>query len=485
MATLQAQENTHDVAAVGRAGDSDEFYREQGSLPEDRGLSLLRFLCEQGGQPLALGRRDGRHASLRGLQLGKGRLQSLRDTTPGVSACLSATSGGVDLKDADLSGADLAGADLSGADLRRANLAGAFLEQANLSGALLEEACLDGADLAGADLRFAQLSNASLSGALLEDAQCNEASMRFAALRGSVLEGADLRGADLWSADLERANLTRADARGVRLTEVNLKEADLSGADLREAWLCDCTLAGALMHDADLTDATLKRSDLRGADLREADCIGVDLTNCEIEGVRLSDCWLERTRLHVHQLNGTVGEERARDYAAAELAYSALERNFSGLNDRAGAVWAYLRRRRMQKLSARQRAHVHWSAGRRAHAMRAYLKFVIDQLTEWLCDYGESVPRVLGSLAFLFLTFTALYAITGSVLRQAPDSENGVTYNLLSVALFSFLSMTSGAPSGVLSPRHDLALMLTGLHLFLGVALTGLLGFVLGNRIRR
>ena len=45
--------------------------------------------------------------------------------------------------------------------------------------------------------------------------------------------------------------------------------------------------------------------------------------------------------------------------------------------------------------------------------------------------------------------------------------------------------MTTVGPSGGLQPRGDLTLALMGTQAFLGVALTGLLGFVLGNRIRR
>jgi hypothetical protein len=53
------------------------------------------------------------------------------------------------------------------------------------------------------------------------------------------------------------------------------------------------------------------------------------------------------------------------------------------------------------------------------------------------------------------------------------------------VAIFSMLVMTTGSPEGGLAPRGDLTLVLMGVQAFLGIALTGLLGFVLGNRIHR
>lgn len=455
--------------------------------PAERAAVLLELIAGRGGVAIDLSKQGGQVALLRNVELGAARLAEIWQG-PETPSWMSPASGGVDLRDANLAGADFGGADLSCADLRGATLNGAMLEKANLNGALLDAAQLVGADLAGADLRGARLGSANLEGALIEDADLSGAFLRFARLNGAVLEGADLRGADLWSASLAEANLVRANLRGLELTEINLTRADLSEADLRGASISDCRLPGAMLRGTSLSSAVCRRNDLRGADLREADCSGVDLTTCQIDGLGLCNAWLEKTRLNLTQLGGSVGEERAKDYDRAALAYSALERNFSGLNDREGAVWAYLRRRRMQKALALEQTRAAWRAGSRRLALRPLAKYVSDQLTELLCDYGESVPRVLGALVILFSFFTLIYAITGSVLRAVPGIDGAkpvVTQNLWDVALFSFLCMTSGAPSGELAPRDDIALMLTGIQLFIGVALIGLLGFVLGNRIRR
>jgi hypothetical protein len=105
-----------------------------------------------------------------------------------------------------------------------------------------------------------------------------------------------------------------------------------------------------------------------------------------------------------------------------------------------------------------------------------------------MCDYGESVRRVLGSLAAVYATFTLIYALTGSVVREVEIPGGSVrvpTRNPVVLAIFSLLVMTTGSPEGGLAPRGDFTLLLMGVHAFLGIALTGLLGFVLGNRIRR
>ena len=44
---------------------------------------------------------------------------------------------------------------------------------------------------------------------------------------------------------------------------------------------------------------------------------------------------------------------------------------------------------------------------------------------------------------------------------------------------------TSGSPGVGLQPRDEYVYFLSGAQALLGISMTGLLGFVLGNRIRR
>ena len=114
-------------------------------------------------------------------------------------------------------------------------------------------------------------------------------------------------------------------------------------------------------------------------------------------------------------------------------------------------------------------------------------QYTSDQLVEWLCDYGESIPRVLGSLLALYCLFTLMYGLTGSVVRitETPFGPVKVpTWNILDLATFSLLAIsTSGSPTVDLLPRDRAVHFLTATEALLGIALTGLLGFVAGNRI--
>ena len=61
-----------------------------------------------------------------------------------------------------------------------------------------------------------------------------------------------------------------------------------------------------------------------------------------------------------------------------------------------------------------------------------------------------------------------------------------VTRDPKDLAIFSLLAMsTSGSPTVGLIPRNESVHFLTATEALLGIGLTGLLGFVLGNRVRR
>ena len=428
-------------------------------------------------------------------------LDLLRGLTPDRRLVLSAAGDACAvLDDAALPGARMPSADLAGAkarraDLRRAVLDGADLRGADLGGARLARAVLATADLGGAelaatDLTGADLSKANLAKALCEEARFAGAKLRFADLRGAACEQAKFPRADLWGADLTGAECGRADFRRAVLTEATARDADFRGADLRGADLTRADLRGADLTRADLRGAHVVGADLRGANLQHARLDGLDLTAVALDGVRLAGARLDGTRLEWHQFGERLGEEEAGDAEGARGGYLALERVFTALGDTAAASWAYLRRRRMQKRLAWSVARLRWAQGRRWAGVKAAGAAAGDQGVEWLCDYGESVGRVLASLAAVFLAFAVLYGVTGSVVRVGPGPDGAevrqVTAAPADLAIFSLLALTtSGSPVVTLQPRDEFVHFLTGVQALFGISLTGLLGFVVGNRIRR
>ncbi|MBV8614253.1 MAG: pentapeptide repeat-containing protein [Acetobacteraceae bacterium] len=451
---------------------------------------MERLIQADGSGRMHLGTVEGQPLpSLEGIELGRTGMRALRHALSDAAAWWDAEREGVNLAHADLAGANLRRAGLEGANLTGANLAGALLSGANLREALLEHADLTQADLANARLAGAVLGAAKLGGAMLEDADLRGASMRFADLAGALLEGADLRGADLWGANLSNARCEGADFTGATLTEANLAGAHLSAAVLRDASLGQADLSGARLDRADLSGANLRGVSLRGAVLTEARLRDADLSQCDLTHVHLAGAWLLKARIRLEQLGGAIGEELAGQYDAARLGYLVLERNFEDLGDYAAARWAYCRKRVMGKRAALRRAREAAGARSWRAAVAGCRDFAMDQLVEWVCGYGESVARVVGTLLFVYLLFSALYLATGSIVEVndtvAPPVRT-TTHRPIDALIFSLLALTtSGSPAVALQPSGKAVHLLTGLQALLGIGLTGLLGFVVGNRIRR
>jgi len=374
-------------------------------------------------------------------------------------------------------------------DLRHCDLGEASLRGAQLQGVLFEEANMTDADLAGADLQAADMRGAILEGALLEGADLRKAVLRFVHGSRCIMEDAKLQGADLWGAAMQDADLSDCDLQGATLEEANLQGADCAGVDFRGAVLKRTNFKGADLRRADLRGAVLGDTNFEDALLQDARMEELDLTGCEIKHIHASGARLEKTRLDQEQLGGAIGEESSGDFGLARKGYLALERNFDELGDHDAARWAYGRRRRMEKRDALKQAQLAIGERRWWATARGALKYMGDQVVEWVCDYGESVWRVLATLLVIYVLFTAIYALTGTVLRIEDPPAGRVkapTYDPVDLALFSLTAMTApGNPPDYLAPRNELAYLLASAQTILSIFLIGLMGFVAGNRIRR
>ncbi len=483
MSTLKKDESTNFQM-------TGQLYERLAAATQAERAEVIIQLIE--GHPqgrLELPTHDGQRAVLDGLDLSRAALEGSPTLIPADAPWWDSGRRGAVLCRADLRGAGLSLANFQGADLSESDLRQARLRGAKLQGARLEEANLKGADLAGAELRGAVLGGADLEGTMLEDANLEGASLRFVCGPGAVLESANLQGADLWGARLEGAVLAKANLQKAVLAEADLRSADLAGADLRGAMLGQADLRGARLQGADLEGAILMRVNFEGAVLKGVKLQGMDLSDCNLTHIHISGAVFDKTRFRREQLGDAIGEELAGQYEEARLGYLALERHFSALGDSAAVSWAYRKRRRMQKRAAREKARVAWGRRDWRGAAAGYAKYAGDQVTEWLSDYGDSVPRVLCCMLVVYVLFLLLYGLTGGVVRveQTPNGVSKVpTRSLADLAVFTMFAMITAAqpPVGLL-PANEYARLLTGVQGLLGTTLTGLLGFVLGNRMRR
>jgi len=326
--------------------------------------------------------------------------------------------------------------------------------------------------------------------------------LQHALLKGARLAYANLQGARLECADLEGANLYHANLQDANIIGANLRQARLEGADLQRASLMEANLQEASLVRANLQQVGLMWANLRGARLEGANLKEVDLLDArDLQGARLFRARLERTNLTRNQLGEAIGEETNRAYREAKEAYLALKNNFETIGRYDDASWAYVKERKMEKMINHPRVvrrltgveeGISYRTSMRSAKWwgfysRHTLKWLGDWLVELVCGYGESFRRVLATLALVYVLFTLGYGVTWSVMRVTSGPE-GLTRTFsaspVDWAIFSLGALTTMDPAG-LEARNNLVQLFAGLEALLGIFLTGLLGFVVANRIRR
>jgi uncharacterized protein YjbI with pentapeptide repeats len=341
---------------------------------------------------------------------------------------------------------------------------------------------LQGANLSGANLQEADLMGANLRDAYLFVANLPKTFLRNANLQKADLTGADLQEAYLKDANLEEAFLTHANLKGACLWDANLHKTDLEKANLQEAYLKDANLQEARLKDANLQE--------------------VDFTSARsVEGAHFYQARLGRTNLSTEKMGRGIGEEKWRKYDEAKEAYLALKTNFESIGRYDDASWAYTKERKMKKVMNHPRHarryyadeeklpyNVNWRSTRLwGFYLRHTSKWMMDWVVELVCGYGESFHRVVATLTSVYILFTLGYGVTWSVMRvvTTPDGvARTFTGNPIDWAIFSLGALTTMDPAG-LEPRNNLVQLAAGLEALLGIFLTGLLGFVVANRIRR
>jgi len=299
---------------------------------------------------------------------------------------------------------------------------------------------------------------------------------------------ADLEGLDLSPEALKRCY-------GDRIAREDLPppwwDRDLGGARLWKA-----NLQGALLWKVQLQGAILWHAQLQRANLEKAQLQGAELWEAQLEGVYLYGAWLDRTRLRAEQLGGAIGEElEARgstvpeqwpaSFAEAGEGYLGLKRNFEGLGYYDDALWAYRKERRMDKLAAK------WK-GQRG-------KYWLSELMEVTTDYATSPARSLLTLGVMYSFFATIYAAFnyGYTFGQVLVGAAAAT-RLLGAFQSSWLRGLSAALTGMVAmgaraidrPEYPQAISLAintvaAFQSVVTVFLTGLLGFIVANRIRR
>jgi uncharacterized protein YjbI with pentapeptide repeats len=401
--------------------------------------------------------------------------------------------GSVDLSDARLTGANLRGMNFYMMCFNGADLGGVDLSHADLQYCEMNKAYMSRAILAEADLQSAQMAAAHLFRADLRDAILMEARLDGANLHNAVLDGANMKGASL-----QKASLVRASLKGASLQETDMEGADLGQADLTDANLTQCLLEHANLTGVKLENAILHLATLRDVFLARASCL---------RGIRLyqTNFWGAMGLPYEYFLDdrgrSTIWEETQGRFSEAVDVYKSLKGFYEDAGDYEAGNWAYLREQSMKKLMFAPR-FVRWMypAWRVAsvecsveHCKPNFMRWLGLEIADQLAGYGLSLMRPLMWVLLLILLFSSAYAVGGMLttmpgcayadLSGAGRAGCAPTYNYLDALRFSLSAVTTMSV-GRVQPFVSGVELLASLEALIGIALTGLFGFILGNKLR-
>lgn|GEM_PF-1948406 len=323
----------------------------------------------------------------------------------------------------------------------------------------------------------------TLEGINLADADLRGAKMDFANLKGANLSYAQLQRTVASYANLDKTFLTNADFQNAKLYNTSFQGAKLDATNFSEAYL-----GSANFEEAHFTNTYFDNAHLESAKLKD-----VDLSDVSLKNIFISGAWLNKTRIQQKKLGKAIGEELEHEFANAKRGYLALKQNFDDLGDYAAASWAYCRERRMEKAEAWETARAAYREQKWRDAITNYFKFATDLIVEWLCDYGESVWRVVGWMTvLLFVVGPILFSGLGGIVWTKELSREYLALSGLPkfllwyriYLLYTLDTLTTASFSG-LQPINDAVKLGSGFFAIAGIVLAGLLGFVAGNRIRR
>lgn len=272
---------------------------------------------------------------------------------------------------------------------------------------------------------------------------------------------------------------------------------DLTGANLQGADLKELDLSGANLCGANISRANVRSTSLAGADLRDVDATGTNFVDTKLAGARIYGMKLDNAYLPAYTLRPGRGKSRIlgdweyakasgefRDYHYARVTALSLKNHLQAIGRYGESLWAYQLEQRILRALVNPRRRIRWARqAKKKITLRSIaqftLRWVVSLLADITCGYGESVGRILATLIIMQLVFTLGYWWSGSVVNA---SGMPVT-DLYSVVVFSLGAMTTTGVRG-LHPASSAVELAMSLQVILGIAITGLLGFVLGNRIR-
>lgn len=329
-------------------------------------------------------------------------------------------------------------------------------------------------DVSGRTLVDVDVDGRDLRGVVFGDSQDSGTRLVRLSARGATFDNCAFTGCEVVGAAFQGATFASCD----------LRYSSWSGTSLKDVEIDDCDLYRAgLGSDVDLSRATIQRSSLNllnieGAHLERESLVTPLLQEDESEYER----FLNRIERSDAMSRETVTRALTHRHAEAGRIWRNLSSHWVGRGRHRDASWAYLAAKRNETQAAapwrtwRSDADLAvmprlWNALR---ASPLWLGGVAASLT---CGYGERPLRVAVSwLVTVVALALSMQIVEGFQLNEQPVEE----YD--DALLLSARVMTASAPDGVAITATAQWFVVAATAI--GVTLLGLMGFVLGNRIR-
>ena len=324
--------------------------------------------------------------------------------------------------------------------VRELDLSGRELKDIDFSGCRLENVAFDECTLSECNFDNCDMERVSFRKATLRNCRFRRAKIAWSDFRYCEIERATFEEADIRFCDLYRAMLTGiVIMRKARIGDSSLYYAYFGeGVNIRRENLAEGRL---LQQDYDSYRRFLVEWNTRGTGVRKNDRAG-------------RSEWSPDASLHTR-------------WADAEEIYKNLNGLWNGTGFLRDANWAYVKGRRME----RRRMLAQWRGTPLMRKPALGWKITTNLLMDIMFGYGESLFRMVTTYVVLVLFFAYIFQGNASL----PSYLQAFWISLKNMA---------GVGSEQLSGISPLVDMLNVIQTTMGILLTGIFGFILGNKIR-
>lgn len=320
------------------------------------------------------------------------------------------------------------------------------------------------------DLTGRELKNIDFKGCRVENVTFDECTLTECNFDGCGMERVSFRKAVLRNCRFRRAKIAWSDFRYCEIERATFEEAEIRFCDLYRAMLTGIVI----MRKARLSDPSLYYAYFgEGVNIRRENIAGGRLLQQDLDayrrfliewntsgtGVRRNDraeqsAWSPDAALHAR-------------WADAEEIYKNFNGLWTGMGFLRDANWAYVKGRRME----RRRMLADWRGAPLSRKPQLAWKIATNTLMDIMFGYGESLFRMVTTYAVLVLFFAYVFQGNASL----PSYLQAFWISLKNMA---------GVGSEQLSGISPLVDMLNVVQTTIGILLTGIFGFILGNKIR-